>query len=280
MHCEYYVIVIILIIFAIIGIICLKINKDNDSIMENKFIEPFDIQQSTDTIMTNANIINTLLPKLINADKDLINPTFKLQNIDTDGIYKLFGGGVTSNIGVVNTNLSNYYTTTSKINIATNISNIEKSVTDLENIVDKLNSDGIKKKTYSSIKSLNNGQEFILFNTENTLLKDSTTGAKIPGYLVGVNNGCLSVGANDYDVYKCDDRNRNQYFKMQHIMNKDMYQNAIDTSLPIDNTNFNKINYPFVMLKSVNTENCLTNNHGSLTVQPCYTFESQRWFAL
>ena len=67
---------------------------------------------------------------------------------------------------------------------------------------------------------------------------------------------------------------------MQHIMNKDMYQNAIDTALPIDNTDFNKINYPFVMLKSVNTENCLTNNHGSLTVQPCYTFESQRWFAM
>jgi len=255
--------------------------QDDKLTKEQKTIEKFEQmnEQLGLTISNNASMINQLLEDLSTANVAIIKPSLVLQNVDTTGIYKSLGDGITSNIDGVNTNLSNYYNTGSTT-VATKLSNIEKSVSDLENIVDKLNSDGVKKKTYSSIKSLNNGQEFTLFNTENTLLKDSKTGYKVPGYLVGVNNGCLSVGANDYDVYKCDDNNRNQYFKMQHIMNKDMYQNAIDTALPIDNTDFNKINYPFVMLKSVNTENCLTNNHGSLTVQPCYTFESQRWFAL
>ena len=279
MQCRGLVIVIMLIIFAIIGIIILKIMRDNDSITEHSKNETFVIQELTNNITDNATKINNLLTDLITVQPNLIKPKFILQNIDTDSIYNSFGKNISSNIKGSNSNLSIFYNTSANT-VSNNLSDIENTVSYLEDVVDKMNSDGVKKKNYSRIKSLNNGQEFTLFNTENTLLKDSVTGYKIPGYLVGVNNGCLSVGANDYDVYKCDDKNRNQYFKMEHIMNKDMYQNTIDTALPLDNVNFNKINYPFVMLKSLNTENCLTNNHGSLTVQPCYTFESQRWFAM
>lgn len=278
MRCTVLAIVIILIIFAIIGMITIKILQDEKHTNEQVIMENFE-QMSLElgtTISDNAKKINDLLTDLSTANMNVIKPNFELKNVNTDGIYRTFGNNITSNVGVVNRNLSNYYNTGSNT-VSNQISNVEKSLLDLENIVEKLNSDAIQKKNYSRIKSLNNGQEFTLFNTEN---QNTASGFKAPRYLVGVNNGCLSVGANDYDVYKCDDKNPNQYFKMQHIMNKDMYQNAIDTALPIDNTDFNKINYPFVMLKSVNTENCLTNNHGSLTVQPCYTFESQRWFAL
>ena len=67
---------------------------------------------------------------------------------------------------------------------------------------------------------------------------------------------------------------------IEHILNETAYQNNIDSSLPIDNTDKTSINYPFVMMKSINNENCLTNNHGSITVQPCYSFVAQRWFPL
>lgn len=276
MICRILSIVVILIIFLIIGIISLKIFNDSKTEkQEINTIEHFDlIQNLNDTIISNNSKINDLLRNL-----NSVQPSFTLQNIDTNGIYNSFGDNVTSNINILTSNVSSYYSSSAN-RVSNTINELDNTVSDLENIVNNLNNDNVKHKTYSKIKSLNNGQELTLFNTENTLLQDSTSGYKIPGYLVGLNNGCLSVGANDYDVYKCDDRNKNQYFKMQHIMNKDMYLNAIDTALPIDNTNFNKINYPFVMLKSVNNENCLTNNHGSLTVQPCYTFESQRWFAM
>ena len=89
---------------------------------------------------------------------------------------------------------------------------------------------------------MNNGQEINLISTDNTLLTNNNTGNQTLGYLVNVNNGCLSVGANNYDIYKCDDKNMNQIFKMDHILNESAYQNIIDSSLPVENTNFSKIN--------------------------------------
>ena len=137
-----------------------------------------------------------------------------------------------------------------------------------------------KEKQYTHIKSLNNGLEMNLLSTPNTQFQDPKTGNKIPAYMLNVNNGCLSVGASDYDVYKCNDLNPKQYFKMEQIMNETAYQNNIDSSLPFDNIDKSKINYPFTMLRSINNENCLTNNHNNLTVQPCYSYVAQRWIPL
>ena len=110
--------------------------------------------------------------------------------------------------------------------------------------------------------------------------KDKNTGKITNSYLVNVNNGCLSVGANDYDVYKCNDKNPKQLFRMKHIMNETEYERNIDKALPFDNVDKKNINYPFAMIKSTNTDECLTNNHGTLTIQPCYSFVSQRWMPL
>jgi len=137
-----------------------------------------------------------------------------------------------------------------------------------------------KKQKYTKMKSLNNGMEMDLISTPNTMFQDLKTGSNTGAYLVGVNNGCISVGANDYDVYKCNDKNVKQFFKMEHILNETAYANHIDSAVPFDNVDKSNISYPFAMLKSVNNENCLTNNHGTLTVQPCYSFTAQRWMPL
>ena len=122
--------------------------------------------------------------------------------------------------------------------------------------------------------------EMKLFSSPNTIFQDTNTGNITNAYLVNVNNGCLSVGSNDYDVYKCNDKNPKQLFKMKHIMNETEYEKNIDKALPFDNVDKKNINYPFAMIKSTNTEECLTNNHGTLTIQPCYSFVSQRWMPL
>ena len=106
------------------------------------------------------------------------------------------------------------------------------------------------------------------------------TGSNVAAYLVNVNNGCLSVGANEYDVYQCNDNNVKQLFTMKNILNENDYSNNIDKSLPFDNVDKTKIRYPFAMMKSVNNDNCLTNNHGTITVQPCYSFVAQRWMPM
>ena len=154
------------------------------------------------------------------------------------------------------------------------ISKVDAQITDLENIVSKMNLTKQQESTYTIIKSLNNGQEFNLLNQ---VYKDDVTGNEKQGYQVSFNNGCLGIGQNDYDIYKCDPSDKKQIFNMVNISNNVTYSNNIDKLLPYviaDNTN---TQYPFNLIKSYNNDNCLTNNHGQITVQPCSTSVSQRW---
>lgn len=277
MICNILSITILLLIIIIVGLISFSQKKTNE-------LEPFIInpnpteveiltQKSTE-IMNNNNIINTLLLQLQGTQ-----PTVKLVNYNPNNVYLDYKNNITSNVNSITNTLSSLYTSNINVN-STKLTNLENSVSDLENLVYNLNLSNVSNKTYNSIKSLNNGMEMKLVSTQNTVFNDAKTGSKIPGYMLMANNGCLSVGATDYDIYKCDDKNPKQLFRMEHILNETAYQNNIDSSLPIDNTNKANINYPFVMMKSVNNENCLTNNHGVLTVQPCYSFVAQRWFPL
>jgi hypothetical protein len=122
--------------------------------------------------------------------------------------------------------------------------------------------------------------ELTLTQTPNTTFQDPQTGSNISAYMVNMNDGCLSVGATDYNIYKCNDKNQKHLFKMQHIINEQEYERNIDKSIPFDNVDKTKINYPFAMIKSVNNQNCLTNQNGNITVQPCYSFEAQRWMPI
>lgn len=277
MICNILSITILLLIIIIIGLISFSQKKTNE--LETFIINPNPTEveiltQKSSEIMNNNDIINTLLSELQST-----TPTVKLVNYDPNKVYLDYKNNITSNVNSITDTLSSSYTSNSNVN-NTKITNLENSVSDLENLVYNLNLSNVSDKTYNSIKSLNNGMEMKLVSTQNTVFNDAKTGAKIPGYMVMANNGCLSVGATDYDIYKCDDKNPKQLFRMEHILNETAYQNNIDSSLPIDNTDKANINYPFVMMKSVNNENCLTNNHGELTVQPCYSFVAQRWFPL
>jgi len=125
------------------------------------------------------------------------------------------------------------------------IKKLKEQITDLENIIQAM---GIRKKkqtTYNQIKSINNGQEFCLINTD---YNDNITKDVKKGYQIQMNNGCLSVGQNDYTVNKCDSKNPKQQFKMVHILNDLMYSNNIDKLLPFATPDKTKTNYPFVIM--------------------------------
>jgi len=223
-------------------------------------------------INNNTNKLNMLINNLLSV------PTIGIisdpVNNDKE-IQKSLSDSIASQSSILASTYSSNNTLTSK-----QITNLENNITDLENIINNKKIKKINNNKYNTVKSLNNGMEMNLIGTPNTIFQDKTTGKITDAYLVNVNNGCISVGASDYDVYKCNDKNPKQLFKMQHIINETDYANNIDKSLPFDNVDKNSINYPFAMIKSSNNDECLTNNHGTLTVQPCYSFEAQRWMPL
>jgi len=281
MNCNIWVIVIFLLIIIIIGLIVFsqKNTKLAKFTLENfrTANDTYNPLQSSNIIAMNNDIITNLINQMQNA-----NPKINLANYDPMNSYTDLGVGLSSNVSAINSALSNLYNTTIGPGSSTSnqLTQLENTITDLENMSNNLTNELIKTKQITRIKSLDNGLEMNLISTPNTNFQDTRTGSNVAAYMVGVNGGCLSVGANDYDLFACNDRNPKQYFKMEHIMNETAYQNNIDSALPFDNINKSKINYPFVMLRSVNNENCLTNNHGMLTVQPCYSYIAQRWMPL
>lgn len=266
----------IIIIFLIIIIISLITFSNYSKTPEENIIEKFyetSLLDYSEIVKKNNNTINDLIYKLSTNEP-------KIQvNYDNKLAYPDYTDTITENISNLNKQLTDSYTI-SNDSFKTKITILENSVSDMEKIVSNLNITNVNDKQYNKIKSLNNGMEIQLVKTPNTMFKDYNSGSNIAGYMVMANDGCLSVGATDYDIFKCDDKNPKQLFKMEHILNQTAYKQNIDTSLPIENMDIANINYPFSMLKSINNENCLTNNHGSLSVQPCYSFIAQRWMPL
>lgn len=280
MLCNIHLTLILLLCISIIGLVIFsnktndKNNNEKEGFEDNSSNITFDGLDSAQKIITNNDKINKLLSQL-----QTLSPDVQLINYDPEKVNLDMQNSITSNVTLLNNDLNTLYTKSLDAN-TTKINKLENIVNDIEHAVSIMKTKKLTDKKYNTIKSLNNGMEFKLVSTPNTMFKDYKTGSNIAGYMVMANNGCLSVGATDYDIYECNDKNPKQIFKMEHILNETAYQNNIDTSLPVDNIDKSNINYPFVMMKSINNENCLTNNHGYLTVQPCYSFTAQRWFPL
>jgi hypothetical protein len=286
--CNTYLGLSIISIILIISIIILilyknhkdsKINqiKSNNNKNDNKINkEYFTIASDADelTIMNNNKDINDIIREINKIrPQNYINELYEeneeqidinLQNDIKENINRYINNIKENDINDSNT-------------LDDNITNLENKLIDLENITNKLKLNKITEQNYSKIKSLNNGQEITLTQTPNTKYINSETGKTTNGYMVNMNDGCLSVGAIDYNIYKCNDKNQKHLFSMEHIINEQEYEKHIDKSIPFDNIDKSSINYPFTMIKSVNNQNCLTNKNGNITVQPCYSFKAQRW---
>ena len=293
--CDSYILLPILSIILIISIILLVLYKnhtDNISTTE-PFFNPTNTAPTTTnpnratpdnigTLLTNHNLLNNSIKTLKNTlDNEYIKSIY--QNY----LNKLFNKNEISTI--FNNNISQSINENTDILISNNeqsvvmednIKNLENKLSDLENITNKLKINKIEKNKYSKVKSLNNGQEFCLTQTPKTNFINPQTGYLNAGYMINMNDGCLSVGASNYNIYKCNDENQKHLFKINHIINEQDYERNIDKTVPFDNVDKTKINYPFALIKSVNNNNCLTNKNGNITVQPCNSFVAQRWIPL
>ena len=244
-------------------------NNTNNNTIEN-FASKDDIT-TEEQIINNNNKINDLILQL-NSASIVISP-------NVDKINNNFVSSISSNIGSIVSNMNQKYEPNNNTNNI-NITNLENNLIDLENMIANIKLNKFNNIDYTRIKSLNNGMDMNIVKSPNAYFTDLKTGSNTAAYLLKMNNGCLSVGANDYDVKQCDDKNPKQYFYLKNILNETDYNNNIDKAVPFDNVDKTNIMYPFAMLKSVNNENCVTNNHGSITVQPCYSLVAQRWMPL
>lgn len=118
-------------------------------------------------------------------------------------------------------------------------------------------------KKYKGIKSMNNGADF------------SVKQIDVNRYLLKMNNGCLGIKNNDYNIYECNPADKSQHFRFNNVFNEYGYASyAINQDYIEDKDN---INYPFAMVQSVNNENCVSNNHNNIRVMPCNMLKSQRF---
>lgn len=243
-------------------------NKNNNNNNNNNTLEHFTQEEDI-----TAN--NTLITQKLNRLKEL-QIEFMKKNVNGQQIESTLSSELEKTIN----RLKDQIISGAALTDNTKLDTLNNQITDLENRIYNYKKENTQLLETSKIKSLNNGLEIDLIKTPNTYYADESTGLNQAAHLVNVNCGCLSVSPTDYDVYKCNDENPKQFFKIQNILNETDYLKNIDYSMPFEDVNVSKIQYPFAMIKSVNNGNCLTNNHGTLTVQPCYTYNAQRWMPM
>lgn len=153
------------------------------------------------------------------------------------------------------------------------ISKISNDITFLNNQTTHMS---IPQTNYNSIKSLQNGMNIAVVNVNPNLNKQSNK------YLVKLNNGCLkATPSGSYSVQPCNPNEKQQIFSSTSIYDASYYnsilEKGLDTSLvsPTD-----AYPYPFLVMKADNNGNCLQNNHGSISIEPCGILKSQRWKGL
>lgn len=213
------------------------------------------------SLESNLNILDASIVRNLNKLAADINNN---QNfITTDNLlYDLYGMDTINKI-----NDTNEYVNTS---IASMNGDIETTKNKINVLNAQLKNAKLPDTIYQSIKSLQNGIELNVQHLDKNK------------YIVNLNSKCLRAdGTGNYKLEECNSSDDGQIFTINDIYT-DTYYNAIlepglDSSII---TSADKINYPFSVLKSKANGNCLQNNHGSISIEPCQIKKSQRWKGL
>ena len=131
-----------------------------------------------------------------------------------------------------------------------------------KNIINQ-NQDLSNSQNYNSIKS-SFGQHLSL-----TPIKNS--------YMINVNQNCLFVNKNnEYSLKKCNNNSIGQRFQLTTIHDDLTYFKEFNQQ-PTQET---KNQYPFNVVKSNTSKQCLTDNKDGISVNECKGLEGQKWFGL
>ena len=201
MKCNQSLITLILVIIIVLGTLIFITVKERTKLKEN--FENISSQDEATIITANQNI-NTEIGNLLQSNKTyldtLFNPTSIKDNISNS---------VINSINRYSTALSNDIQTSASNN-NTIITTLDKQLADLQKFVDNKKNKDAKQQQYTKIKSLNNGEEFNLLRTPQTYFNSNEYGSNIAAYMVNMNCGCLGVGATDYDIFECNDKDIKQ----------------------------------------------------------------------
>jgi hypothetical protein len=143
---------------------------------------------------------------------------------------------------------------------------------DLNFLDGQLSQLNIPTPKYQSIKSLQNGIDINIASIDDK-----------GNYMVQVNKKCLTAsgGFGNYGLSQCNKADLKQKFAVSPIYNYTYYNNILENNLDSSNVVAgDKYPYPFMVVKSVNTGDCLQNNYGSLSIEPCQIRKSQRWLGI
>lgn len=133
MSCNIWFFIILLLITIIIGLISFSNLKVND-------LESFTDLDTANNIMLNNNTINRLLNQLQN-----VNPNVQLINYDPNQVYQDYQQNISSNINIINTQLSSLYNSNISVNNS-KLTQLENTVTDLENLITNLGLNALNNK--------------------------------------------------------------------------------------------------------------------------------------
>ena len=275
-----------IIIFSIIILACIiTVYKFNPKsmVIEEKFANPsvtffagdkqpiYSANNISDNITALDTAINNYNSEITNLNGKTItvNKVLPHSNIQNKLLNSI--SDVINNEGLnTPTNIINYKSSSKTGEITDGITYLKNAVSDIENLIQK---DKIVEQKYdipAVIKSVDNGMEL-------SLNHDYTTNK----YQIHANGGCLAAGAYDTNIRPCDKNDNTQNFNLNMIFNNIGYgANISESNLFALDKDSQNISYPFAMVQSDNNKNCITNNHGNISIQPCSSNKRQRWLPL
>jgi len=234
----------------------------------NKSIEPFDnskVQNMEEKLNSILNHDTEGLNNLVSILDDKLNthirvkPDTVLSNTQKESLNDKI---VTYHDKIIGNNFD-FEKNNEGVNEIEQLNNV---INDLDNELLRRNLRKTLNKSYKGIKSHNNGLELKIEPVD------------INSYLIKMNQGCLGVNGTDYNVYECNKNDKSQHFKLENVFNDYAYKSKATHDTYVEDPK--NIKYPFMMAKSVLTNNCISNNHNKLRIMPCDMVKSQRWNAL
>jgi hypothetical protein len=227
----------------------------------------------------NTNLDISLLTDELKKYFDTQNNPYTLEKVEGEDNYfiKTFNGYLTYDKSIIKYDLQPISTEPIKLQRITELgqevnnlvlsSYSDRTIASLEKELELLDEDAGHLKPITlprAIKSYQNGDNISVVSANNDK------------YLVALNGGCAKTGSDgSYDITKCNTSDNSQQFDIKNVYDSDQYNVWIQEN---DEVNPNdRIMYPFAMVRSVNTDNCLTNNYGKVSIEPCKVSKGQRW---
>lgn len=234
-------------IFILLGLVVIYIVGGQFKVLE-KFVG----EEITDDMNEQLNLIQILGSQSINEQINSYVPHFDVINS-----YK---------------NKTNEYLSKLKSQVNNSTSHKTEQLDRVDNTLLRLS----QYKDSEFIKELKN-VDFKTLKSHNNGLGLSINRLGFNKYQIKGNKGCVKVTPeNDYNIVPCDVNDKGQHFELEHIFNETEYRNRMNKAFP-QLGDLGSVHYPFTLVKSMVTDNCLKNSHNRLSVEPCREYEGQRW---